>query len=68
MKEAVRYFTWKTYVPVINSMVFVNILAWWISDMAIKIMMDEEDNRRCPPPNTSFVKSEILEHFQIKDR
>lgn len=42
--------------------------AWWISDMAIKIMMDEEDNRRCPPHNTSFVKREILEHFQIKDR
>jgi hypothetical protein len=51
-----------------NPMVFLNLIAWWISDVAIKIVMDEEDNRRTPPHNTSFVKREILEHFQIKDR
>lgn len=46
----------------------MNFSAWWISDMAIKIVMDEEDNRRTPPHNTDFVKREIFKHFQIKDR
>lgn len=42
--------------------------AWWISQMAIKIFMDEEDNRVAPPHDTKLVKEAILSHFNIKDR
>lgn len=42
--------------------------AWWVSDQAVKIYIDEEDNRRSPPHDTTFVKHAILEHFKIKDR
>jgi len=41
---------------------------WWISHLAIKIMMDEEDNRRPSPHDISCVKKLILEYFQITDR
>lgn len=43
-------------------------LAWWISQMAIKIIMDEEDNRVASPYDTAAVKEAILRHFDIKDR
>ena len=39
-----------------------------MSDTAIKIVIDEEDNRRCPPHDTKFVKQQILQHFQIKNK
>lgn len=42
--------------------------AWWISHMAIKIMMDDEDNRAAPPHDTAAVKAAILRHFNIKNR
>ncbi len=44
------------------------IAAFWVSDMAIKIYIDEEDNRRPALYDTAFIKKAILEHFQIKDR
>lgn len=44
------------------------LIAWWISHMAIKIMMDHEDNRAAPPHDTAIVKAAILKHFNIQDR
>ena len=42
--------------------------AFWVAHTAIKMVVDEEDNRRSPPHPTDVVKSVLLNHFQIKDR
>lgn len=35
---------------------------------AVKIILDEEDNRRAPPYDTKVAKAAMLEHFEISDR
>lgn len=42
--------------------------AFWVADQAIKIFIDEEDNRRCPPHDTTYIRKAIFEHFKITDR
>jgi hypothetical protein len=42
--------------------------AFWVAEQAIKIYIDEEDNRRPPPHDTAVIKKAILEHFNINDR
>jgi hypothetical protein len=44
------------------------LAAFWVADQAIKIYIDEEDNRRPPPHDTAVMKKAILEHFNIADR
>ena len=44
------------------------VIAWWVADRAIKVIIDEDDNRRCPPHDTTFVRKVMLEHFKIKDK
>jgi len=42
--------------------------AWWVAERTIKIIIDEEDNRRCPPHDTSYIRKAMRNHFQIKDK
>ena len=42
--------------------------AFWVAHTAVKIILDEEDNRRAPPYDTKVAKAAMLEHFEIKDR
>lgn len=42
--------------------------AFWVAHTAVKIILDEEDNRRTPPYDTKVAKAAMLEHFEISDR
>lgn len=47
---------------------FYIIKAFWVAHTAVKIILDEEDNRRASPYDTKVAKAAMLEHFEIKDR
>ncbi|XP_048777730.1 N-acetyl-D-glucosamine kinase-like [Ostrea edulis] len=42
--------------------------AYWITQTAIKIVFDHEDNLKVSPHDISFVKDVMMKYFQISDR